>query len=358
MQNIVPFRVICDPGLEDVCANEIDALLSAQESPAPAVPGPARSGLVRVSMKTEHAHLLSQLRTIYHIVMDLGEISAGVHHLISSLCSWAETAEIPGLSTAESFRVTTDRQGDHPFQSEDVNREVGRILFSRTPAGVNLDAPDLNLRIDIRNETAYIGLQQTTEPLDKRYKWLFRPRVTLRTTISAAMLQLGRKHLLDAAEPLTVVDPFCGSGTILLEAARIFPEARIVGGDINGKAVAGTLENAVAANLAPLLDVRQWDAAHLSEELPAGCADLVITNPPYGLRMGARLNFRAFYEHLLTEAAHVLHPGGCMVLLVGKKRGLFNYVLREHPEWKQIDVRVIEIGGSYPGLFVVQRQRQ
>ncbi|AFG37370.1 methyltransferase [Spirochaeta africana] len=356
-------RLVCDPGLEDICAAEAQKLQGEMPgSAAVAVPGEIRSGMAYLQQPSTDTPGLLRLRTAYYILQDLGNLTASGDAMIPALADLAAATDIPGLATAASFRVCTERFGDHPFASGDVNRRVGAVIGARTPARVQLDNPELTVRVDIRNDTAWMGIQLHPESLDKRYRWAFRPRVTLRTTIAAGMLQMGMRYLRDYesqadAHPagLTVVDPCCGSGTILLEAAAMLPDATVLGGDIDEAAVAGSIENALAAGVAPRLDIRTWDATHLEEHLAAGSVDLVVTNPPFGVRLGARLNFRDFYLQLLQAAARILRPGGGLVLLAGKKRGLFNYLLRDLPEWRQMDARVIEIGGSFPGLFVLQR---
>jgi len=61
-----------------------------------------------------------------------------------------------------------------------------------------------------------VSVQQNRERLDRRQKKVWQPRITLKPTIASAMLQLckweGKGRLLD---------PFCGSGTILIEAATV-----------------------------------------------------------------------------------------------------------------------------------------
>ncbi|GAB6089736.1 THUMP domain-containing protein [Spirochaeta dissipatitropha] len=359
MRHTESLRFICDPGLEDICAREIDHLNTLPAGSAKA--GEPRTGMVFLEGNPCNIDLLYKLRTVYFVLEHLGSITASVELLQDQLCAWAETVDIPELKTVSSFRVNAVRSGIHPFSSNDINRSIGAVLFARTEAGVSLDNPELIIRIDIQDEKAYMSLQLNKEPMDKRWNWQFRPRVTLRTTIASAMIQNGFHYLQPAqessssSEHLTLIDPFCGSGTILLEAFASVKGAKIIGGDNDPEAVSGCMENAIAAECADSIDLRQWDALDLSSEFLPGSVDLIITNPPFGLRLGKKINFRNFYQQLLDSTASVIRPGGCMVLLTGKKRGLFNYILEESPQWCQVDARVIEIGGSYPGMFTLRR---
>lgn len=359
MKHTKTLRFICDPGMEDICAREVDRIHAVPAGTARA--GKPRTGMVFLEDHTCNLDLLPELRTVYFALEHLGSITCNVEQMQRELCAWAETLDVPELETVHSFRVNAVRSGTHPFSSNDINRSIGAVLFARTEAAVSLDNPELIIRIDIQEDTAYMGIQLNRDPMDKRWHWKYRPRVTLRTTIASAMIQNGF-HYLQAvhesscqSEPLRLIDPFCGSGTILLEASVSYKGMQITGGDNDPDAIAGSIENAIAANCSDCIDFRLWDALDLSSEFLPGTVDLIITNPPFGLRLGKKINFRNFYQQLLQSTARVIRPGGCMVLLIGKKRGLFNYILEESPEWRQVDARVIEIGGSYPGMFTLRR---
>ncbi len=71
--------------------------------------------------------------------------------------------------------------------------------------------------------------------------------------------------------------------------------------------------------------------------------------------MGHDADLGALYRRLLEQAAVVLRPGGVLALLVGKRRGRFNKILQSTQEFRLEHVRIIEIGGVYPGLFVLRR---
>ena len=136
----------------------------------------------------------------------------------------------------------------------------------------------------------------------------------LRETLAAAMVTLSRFRGKDPFR-----DPFCGSGTIPIEAALIaknrapgldrsfsaqkwgfIPSAcwvnaageamdreydgsyDIWGGDIDPKAVAIARENAVKAGVEDLVRFEEADAARLRCEGEFG---QIVTNPPYGERL-------------------------------------------------------------------------
>lgn len=154
-------------------------------------------------------------------------------------------------------------------------------------------------------------------------------KAPLRETLAAALLLAGE---WDPGAPL--VDPMCGSGTIAIEAAllarRIAPglrrgfafewwpdvdaaslaelraeaeaailpaaPARIVASDRDAGAVAATRGNAERAGVADDLLVRQAPLSAL--EPPPGADGWVVTNPPYGVRVGEGGTLHPLYARL------------------------------------------------------------
>ncbi|MFN4133712.1 MAG: THUMP domain-containing protein, partial [Candidatus Hadarchaeales archaeon] len=61
------------------------------------------------------------------------------------------------ISPKESFAVRTTRHGEHPFSSADVNRAVGKKILSAIDGiKVDLDNPDREIFIEIREDQAYV----------------------------------------------------------------------------------------------------------------------------------------------------------------------------------------------------------
>ena len=83
--------------------------------------------------------------------------------------------------------------------------------------------------------------------------------------------------------------------------------------------------------------------------------DYIVTNPPFGIRMARETNFLPLYQRFIGQAVAALRPGGMLTVLVGKRRAAFNKVLQETSELTLRQVRVINLGGVYPGIFVLQR---
>jgi putative N6-adenine-specific DNA methylase/tRNA (guanine6-N2)-methyltransferase len=288
-----------------------------------------------------------QMRSVHHILAPLYTFAVPDADPLPAIRSVLAEADVPAMDTAATFRVTSIRDGEHDFTSIDVQRAAGAGLQDRYDTEVDLEDFDLEVRVDVHDDRGLISLQHTQEALSRRHLGGFQPRAALKANVAYALLQLARTEAPDA-----LLDPFCGSGTILLEAADLWPDTHGYGNDWNTDAVNGARQNADLEEVAPRIDIREGDVWYLSETFDDVTADLIVTNPPFGIRIGSSMSFFPFYRRVLEQMAAVLRPGGRVVILV-LKQGPFNRALSETGLFDVRHVRVIEMGGLYPRVFVL-----
>jgi len=157
------------------------------------------------------------------------------------------------------------------------------------------------------------------ETVELRPRWSPDPRFAYRLKdvpaashppLAACMARLGGRADV-------VWDPFCGSGVELIECALRGGVRRLIGTDRSPEAIAIARANFDAAGAAPAdadficSDFRGHEAI---EGLGSGTVDLIITNPPLGMRVPIP-NLRALIADLLAVAAVVLKPGGRLVFV-------------------------------------------
>jgi hypothetical protein len=106
-----------------------------------------------------------------------------------------------------------------------------------------------------------------------------------------------------------VWDPFVGSGLELVERARLGPYRRLMGTDIDSRALDAARENLRAAGVAAELALADA-AAHR-----ASGVTLILTNPPMGRRVARERDLSKLFEAFLTHAARTLVGGGRLVWL-------------------------------------------
>ncbi len=363
MGNII--RATTAPGIEDVAQDEGACIL-------------ARGGFRTVSVGDSAAALrlpgvvvwelepgiaagevrrgdpLRSARSLFHVAVHVGEV-VWDGRTLASLLSGIEEIDLADMRDAGSFRVSCSRVGEHDFQSPEVERETGTIMQARYGTAVDLEGYALHLKVDIVGTRAFCGYQLTRRKgLDRRYRWVYHPRVTLRTPIAYAMLVIAGY----ASHPDALHDPFCGSGTILLEAAGIASQGGLAlpslsGSDRDPQAVEGARANLLAAGV-PGVPVTRVDARELATTVPERSLAYIVTNPPFGIRLAKGLSLYSLYDGLLGSATRALRPGGTLALLVGRQRGAFNRVLRTYPEFSREHLRIVEMGGVYAALYVLR----
>lgn len=202
----------------------------------------------------------------------------------------------------------------------------------RAATGVRPDVgtrhPDIRIDAFLDRQNVTLYLDTSGEALFKRGLRTAVTEAPVRENLAAGILQLAG---WTAQQPL--LDPMCGSGTFLLEAALIahnippglgrrFAFERlsnfhartwqtlceagrarqlrkapcaIYGSDIHGAALQAAQTNLQAAGLVDTVALKQADLLNLKP--PAG-EGILVTNPPYGVRLSDQEQLAAFYPRL------------------------------------------------------------
>jgi SAM-dependent methyltransferase len=147
-----------------------------------------------------------------------------------------------------------------------------------------------------------------------------------------------------------VLDPFCGSGTLLLAARRQAADIELLGSDH----VAASVEVA-RRNLAGT-EVRLSTAPAEELQLSDRSVDRVVANLPFGKRVGSHRDNLRLYPQALAEIARVLTDDGRSVLLTEDKRLLRDAVARTRG-LKIVRERVLRFNGATPTAFVLAPNR-
>ena len=175
--------------------------------------------------------------------------------------------------------------------------------------------PEYKIRFSIHKNAVTMMIDTSGEGLHKRGYRRNSNDAPIKETLAAAMCDLARIY-----PDTKIFDPFCGSGTILIESAlmaaniapglrrffaaerfsflnsKIWQEERTraqdliryniefsaTGFDIDSRAVELTLENAKRAGVCKYINAK---VADIGEFTPPKERCLVITNPPYGERL-------------------------------------------------------------------------
>jgi len=182
------------------------------------------------------------------------------------------------VERGESFvvRIRRIRGSALHLDRGELERKLGELILNKVKGTrVNLKNPQKTFFGVLTDNKLIFGLkigEVSPKPFVER-----RPRKRPFFHPTAMPAKLAR-CMVNLAQPKTgelVLDPFCGTATMLIEAGLI--GCRVVGFDAKRRMIAGSLRNLLHYNVRPE-GLAVADARHL----PASMADCIVTDPPYG----------------------------------------------------------------------------
>ncbi len=349
--------VSTNPGMEGLVFEELQALLKAAGRSGHSV-GQVDSGIrgrVGIATRLDPAELFDMarhLRSAHHLLEPFGHfhLDPADPDPLATIRERVAAIDIPAMADRPTFRVSCERHGEHAFTSPEVMRWAGAGIIDRWDAPVDLENHQVHLRVDVVDTLVSVTRQHTEAALSHRFDMPVRQRVAIKPNVAWAALHLAG---VDATTDV-LADPFCGSGTILLEAGHLFPELTLWGSDLHGKAVEAARRNLDHNGLGDRAVLGRVDALDMGRWYPEASVDAMVTNPPYGHRMAPRQDFESFYDALVRQAKRVLRPGGRLAVFV-EKRTAFNRAWRRAGGFRPLQARVIETSNIFPVLTVLER---
>lgn len=190
------------------------------------------------------------------------------------------------------------------------------------------DGPEFTIKVAMRKDIALLTIDTSGSGLNRRGYRIHSGEAALKETMASALVQLSFWN-----KDRLLIDPFCGSGTILIEAAMlarnmapglnrnfaseewpsVHPNAwkvarrkahltvqppgdlRIYGYDLDHEMIHASLRNAKEAGVAEDITFEQKDVKELWIDKPYG---IVISNPPYGVKLGEFQELNQIYISL------------------------------------------------------------
>lgn len=341
-----------NPGIEDVVAEE---LASRADAIGLAIQGTrlrpeGERGLVEVELESAPEALWAPLRSVHHVLQPLDRFTFDLERPLAQLAERAARLPASVFRDADSFRVTGVRQGEHPFTSLDLARAAGGAIQEATGLTVKMKGYDREVRVELRGRDCRVSIQRTPKPLSRRYPDKENLRTALSANVAFALLRL----TLEGREPAVLLDPCCGTGTVLLEAGALYPQARLLAGDRFERPAGLCRDNLATYGLSARARVEVADARDMQVRWEAEVPDAVVCNPPFGARLGERIDFTDWYGRFVGAFAGLCPPGARMGVLA-MKRGAFKRAVRDTPGVSLARSRRLAMGVVEPGLFVVER---
>ncbi len=200
--------------------------------------------------------------------------------------------------------------------------------------------PDVRINLFLHQETATLSIDLAGESLHQRHYRVAPGKATLKESLAAAILKRSGWHK-DVSPDYTLLDPMCGTGTLLIEAAMMFGDIapgldrtyygftkwlghdekiwdylvqdaiacedagrqkkwpKIIGFDGDRQAVNAALKNIEQVELEQQIHVERRSLAFVeAQHVAATGSGLVVVNPPYGERLNEKNEVKYLYRCL------------------------------------------------------------
>ena len=310
-----PLFAACLPGLEPLLAHEVTAL--------GAVPEVRGGGVSFVGDRRLVMAANLRLGTASHVLLRCAEFACRALGELERKAADLPWAQWLRPDVALEVRATARRSRVYHTKAieERIGAAIARSLGAAPPPALAEEgAPCARVAVRFDTDRCSISLDTATSPLHRRGYRLQTAKAPLREDIAHALVLASRWRPGTA-----LLDPFCGSGTVAIEAAMIAlgippghlrppalahtalwdasdwqavlaavppaPDhgcARISASDRDAGAIAAAQGNAQRAGVSAALELRCCAfAAHpwLTDSASAPPEGVLVTNPPFGLRV-------------------------------------------------------------------------
>lgn len=263
------------------------------------------------------------------------------------------------LNVNQTFAIDTTVYSEEFSHSRFVTYRVKDAIadfftdkYERRPS-ISISAPDVQFNVHIAGKEVTLSLDSTGEPLYKRGYRVAQTEAPINEVLAAGILKLAGWD-----GQCNLVDPMCGSGTFLIEAAlmamninpgvfrkgfafekwadfdaELFESIanddsgerdfnfKIYGSDIAPKAVEIAKRNIMSAGVARYVEL-ECKSIQSIETAPEG-EGLVVTNPPYGERIAVE-DMEGLYRSIGERLKRVFK--GYKAWIIGPTNELFDFV--------------------------------
>ncbi len=329
--------VLVNKGAEDVAALEIAELIGKKAE--------AEESVVKfpISDYTELCTVCYRAQSISRGFLLLAEFKVE-----PSLENTTKRFKLPDLKEwcYGSIRMDCIREGSHDFNSVDLAAELSKKIFSEYKAKTDFDTPDVIFLAYIYGDKGYFGVDFSGIDLSKRQYKIFHHPQSLKGTTAYYVV---RRSGFDKKK--VFVDPFMGSGMIVIEAAlfasgfpvqyydkdklafanyRFFKKhhkkffekhdkkeehGKIFGYDFQLRYLKAVQKNAKIAGISDHLKLSKIAVDWLDTKFEKNTIDLIASDPPRISKKSDAKKIEKIYDELFYQAEYVLKKKGSLALL-------------------------------------------
>jgi len=174
-----------------------------------------------------------------------------------------------------------------------------------------------------------------------------------------AQIMINLTKTRDSIKNITLLDPFCGSGTVLTEAILVGYQ-NLIGSDLSAKAIADTKTNiewvkdTYRFNIPPYELVNE-SATTISKKIKANSIDAIVTEPFLGPQRGhldikkISRELETLYNQALNEFKKILKPNGTIVMLWPV------FMTSRQPQPINPNIKDFKIINPIPGILMINQ---
>jgi len=332
-------------GLEDIAAAEIGEMSAAA--------GGIETRPKLVLLQASDVRGLRRLRTVDDVAV-VSAFSPSVDGLPALLSLVTEQADIEKtIEQAQradrldgTFSVTVSAAHVPYGTSRTIEEAMASAISARYEwRHRQLQRAPVDIRVFIDGRWALVGVRLFDEPLSRRAYRVASLHGALRPTVAAALVRIASRV---SGRP-RIWDPFCGSGTILCEAAG--QRYEVWGTDIDPDAVEASSKNLAAVNPEYWTRIESADSTSPRTWKKHQSATAVVTNLPWGKQV-AITSKQALYDSVGAGVAELVRRGGTSVLLTTEPKLIQQRLTRDGAV--RIEERRIGLLGQTPTILTIQ----
>jgi 23S rRNA G2445 N2-methylase RlmL len=343
MKSLKWLEVQVGEGLEALAEQELLELLGFSSRPRPVSGGflLPREALSQV-MRSRLAQCLF-LGTTFRVPRPKALL--GHEHFTVLLSEISSLLRHPSMKGVKTFRLNAAGR-----DSSVLNRLCDAL---EKETSLSHETEDGELLIRLRKSTSIkdawdVLLRVGKRPLSTRPWRVENYRGAVDANVAAAMVRLSKPKDSDR-----VLDPCCGSGTLLIERALSCSSEEICGVDNNPEALELARRNAEAAKLGNSLGLESGDALELNYK--SDSFNLIMSNLPWGENHGDRKKLSDFYFQLLSEALRV-GTSDLRCIFLTQAVSAFKSVLESFSGALLLESSLkVYQGGYHPRIFILRK---
>jgi len=288
------------------------------------------------------------------------------------------------------FCVNGIRQGDHDFNSFEIEKSISEIISNKYKLKLNLKNPKILYSFLINNNELYFGIDFCKDDLGKRDYRIFVSRENLKGNEAFALLKLA-----DYNNKKILLDPFCRSGIIPIEAAlyacdfptnhynkekfsflrfkkfkdfdfddffskidkkiKLDKKTNIISMDESFNNVQAARKNAKIAGVIKKIDFSKTDIYWIDVKFDYKSIDLIITMPPQPSISINKEKIEKKYIDFFKNSEQILADDGRIILAI--KRGV-DLIKKNSNNFNLINERIMYQGQDKINVLIFKKKKK